>query len=232
MNKKARRTWLKQASALGLLGPAGISSLIQDVLARGDIPVVIGMNSLKGSATVNGIPAKVGTPIKPGDKLVTGNEKNNVAVVVIGKDAFMVRAGTTIVFEESKEKPGVLDTVLISTGKILSVFAKRPPDQRVKMRARTATIGIRGTGCYLEALETRTYFCLCYGEATVDSPGMATRNVKTKHHDDPMWLDDSTGTMNVESTKFGSHTDDELIMLEKLTGREPPFVAMGLTGVY
>jgi hypothetical protein len=38
--------------------------------------------------------------------------------------------------------------------------------------------------------------------------------------------------MKVEAGPFMNHTDDELIMLEKLTGREPPFVAMGLTGKY
>jgi hypothetical protein len=232
MTKKARRTWLKQASALGLIAPAGISSLIQDVLAKGDIPVVTGMNSLTGRATVNGVPAKVGTPVKPGDKVSTSNEKNSMAVVVIGKDAFLLRAGSTIVFEESKQQPGALDTVLITTGKLLSVFAKRPAGQGVTVRARSATIGIRGTGCYIEALPTRTYFCLCYGEATIDSPGMATRTVTAIHHDDPMWLDESSGVMKLEKTKFGSHTDDELIMLEKLTGREPPFVALGMTGVY
>jgi hypothetical protein len=38
--------------------------------------------------------------------------------------------------------------------------------------------------------------------------------------------------MKAEAGPFMNHTDDELIMLEKLTGREPPFVAMGLTGKY
>jgi hypothetical protein len=38
--------------------------------------------------------------------------------------------------------------------------------------------------------------------------------------------------MKLEKAPIIAHTDEELIMLEKLNGREPPFVAMGLTGRY
>ena len=47
-----------------------------------------------------------------------------------------------------------------------------------------------------------------------------------------MWLDDRGGMMKVEKAGFVNHNDLELIMLEKLNGREPPFVPMGLTGKY
>ena len=47
----------------------------------------------------------------------------------------------------------------------------------------------------------------------------------------PVWLDDSSGIIKVEKAGFVNH-NDELIMLEKLNGREPPFVALGLTGRY
>jgi hypothetical protein len=233
--KNHRRTWLKRvskAAALGLLGPAGISSLIQEALAKGDVPTINGINTLTGSITVNGQAAKTGTLVKLGDKVVTGNERGTIAVIVIGKDAYLLRESTTVIFDENRDRPGVLEKILIESGKILSVFAKRAAERPVRLRAQSATIGIRGTGCYIEAYPGRTYFCLCYGEATIDAPNMPTRNVKTKHHDDPMWLDESTGNMKIETTKFGSHTDEELILLEKLVGREPPFVALGLTGKY
>ncbi|MEI6738235.1 MAG: hypothetical protein WCL29_07140, partial [Pseudomonadota bacterium] len=71
MKNNLRRRWLKSAAALGLLGPAGISGLIQEALAKGDVPTIAGINSLQGTATVNGKPAKVGTPVKPGDRVTT-----------------------------------------------------------------------------------------------------------------------------------------------------------------
>ena len=236
MTKLNRRQTLARLTALGfagVLGPAGIPGLIQEALAKGDLPAGSGINSLQGSATVNGIPAKVGMPVKPGDKIVTGTAKGSFAVVVIGKDAYLLREGTSVTFEGSKDKPGTLSQVLIATGKLLSVFERRPANAGLTIRAQSATIGIRGTGCYIEIHRERTYFCLCYGEAAIDGTGMEkTKVIKTTHHESPVWLDEAGGNMKVESTTFGSHSDDELILLEKLTGREPPFVAMGLTGKY
>ena len=229
-NQRSRRTTLKQLAALGVLGPAGISGFISEALAKGDAPAASGIHSLTGSATINGQDAKVGSAVKPGDKIATG--KGSLAVVVVGKDAYLLRDNTHVVFEQSVAKPGVLEGVLISTGKLLSVFAKRT-DGIVKVRAANATIGIRGTGCYLEVQDTRTYFCLCYGEAAIDGAGMTqSKIVKTTHHESPVWLDDRGGVMKVESAGFVNHNDNELIMLEKLCGREPPFVALGLTGRY
>ncbi|HCG52663.1 MAG TPA: hypothetical protein DEX10_04595 [Betaproteobacteria bacterium] len=231
MQNALRRRWLKSAAALGLLGPAGISGLIQEALAKGDLPITQGIQSLTGTVTVNGQPAKVGMPVKVGDRVATGAKSS--AVVLVGKDAYLLRDNSTIVLEESKALPGLLGEVAVLTGKVLSVLEKRLRDQRVQYRVPNATIGIRGTGFYVELYPERTYFCLCYGEAAIDGKGMSEpKIVKTTHHESPLWLDDRGGSMKVEAGPFMNHTDDELIMLEKLTGREPPFVAMGLTGKY
>jgi hypothetical protein len=231
MQNALRRRWLKSAAALGLLGPAGISGLIQEALAKGDLPITQGIQSLTGTVTVNGQPAKVGMPVKVGDRVATGAKSS--AVVLVGKDAYLLRDNSTIVLEESKALPGLLGEVAVLTGKVLSVLEKRLRDQRVQYRVPNAAIGIRGTGFYIEIYPERTYFCLCYGEAAIDGKGMSEpKIVKTTHHESPLWLDDRGGSMKVEAGPFMNHTDDELIMLEKLTGREPPFVAMGLTGKY
>ena len=225
-----RRTRLKQLAALGLLGPAGIAGLIQEALAKGDVPTVSGINSLSGNVTVNGIQAKSGTVVKAGDKVSTS--ANSMAVVVIGKDGFLLRDSTSVTFQESKSKGGLVETVLLTTGKILAVFAQRL-DKELIIKVPNATIGIRGTGCYLEVQESRTYFCLCYGQASVNGIGLVQPElIKTIHHETPVWLDDTGGIMKVEKAGFVNHNDLELIMLEKLNGREPPFVAMGLTGRY
>lgn len=228
--RQSRRNHLKQLTALGLLGPAGISGLIQEALARGDAPTIPGVNTLTGTATINGQPAKVGSTVKSGDKVSTA--KGGSTVIVVGKDAFLLRENTTVTFEEKKGKPGVLENVLIATGKVLSVFDKRE-SEGITIKAASATIGIRGTGCYIELHEGRSYFCLCYGEAAIAGTGMAqTKVIKTIHHETPVWLDDRGGVLKVEKAGFVNHNDDELIMLENLTGREPPFVKMGLRGKY
>lgn len=215
----SRRRLLWQLAAMGALTPGGISGVIRDVLAKGDIPTVPGVNTLQGTAMVNDSAAKVGTPVKAGDRVATG--KASQAVVVIDGDAFLLRENTNIEFKQSS---GALETVQIVTGRILSVFAKRRDTSRLQAKIPTGTIGIRGTGMYLEVEEKRTYFCLCYGEAAIEGQGMEKPFlVETKHHESPLWLYDNGGIMKVEPGPFLNHSDEELIMLEALVGREPPF---------
>jgi len=216
----ARRALLKRLAALGLLGPAGLAGLIQEALAKGDMPKVSSIYFLEGTVTVNGSEAKVGTPVKAGDRIETG-KKDSRAVVYFEGDAFLLREHTNI---ELKGKSTGLDLVNVVGGKLLSVFGKRRAERTLTVRVQSATIGIRGTGMYLEAGDKRTYFCLCYGEAAIEGAGMAEpRVVNTKHHEMPLFLDDSGGSMKVEKGTVINHTDDELIMLEALCGREPPF---------
>jgi hypothetical protein len=141
-------------------------------------------------------------------------------VIVVGSDAFLMRAQTTI---EVKGRDGVLSEMLITTGKLLSVFAQKP----VAIKAASASIGIRGTGAYIEVEPKSVYFCLCYGEALIDGPGMSGKLVKTTHHEQPLILREDGGIMLAEPGPFQNHSDAELIMLESLVGREPPFMKGG-----
>jgi hypothetical protein len=207
-----RREWM---SAVGALS---ITSIVAEALAKGDVPP--GIAKLDGNATVNGREAKIATPVTLGDRVVTG--KSSQAVVVVGSDAFLMRQGTTIEFGRPGE--GVLSTLLVSAGQVLSVFSKKP----VAIKAASASIGIRGTGAYIEIHPSNVYFCLCYGEALVEGPGMANaREVKTTHHESPLLLREDGGVMTVEPGPFQNHSDAELIMLEALVGREPPFMKDG-----
>ena len=229
---RLRRQWLKIAAAIGLYGPAGLASLLQEALAVGELPKTSAIHSMEGMVTINGQPAKVGAPVKAGDRIATGPK--SMTVVVLNKDAYLLREQTSVVLEASHGQPGVLESLLITTGKVLSVFAKRMgSDPALRVRVPNATIGIRGTGMYVETYENRTYFCLCYGEAAIDGAGWREpKIVATQHHESPLWLESRGGTMNIDKGPFLNHSDSELIMLEKLTGREPPFVAQGLTGRY
>ena len=213
---QARRRWLLRMMASGALGAAGVSGLVSRALAKGDVPP--GVNRLEGSAQVNGRDAKVGTPVNLGDRIITGRASQ--AVIVIGSDAFLLRSQTTL---EVKGRDGVLSDMLITTGKVLSVFSKKP----VAIKAATASIGIRGTGAYIEVEPKSVYFCLCYGEALVEGPQMSSKLVNTTHHEQPLLLLEDGGIMRAEPGPFQNHSDAELIMLESLVGREPPFMKDG-----
>jgi len=207
-----RRRTLLRIVALG-----GAAAAVTRALAKGDLPP--GVNRLEGTASVNGKAARVGTPVGLGDRIATGRDSQ--AVVVVGADAFLLRSQTTI---EVKGREGILSEMLVASGQVLSVFAKKP----VAIKAASASIGIRGTGAYLEVEPASVYFCLCYGDALVEGPGMAEKEVKTTHHESPLLLTQDGGILRAEPGPFRNHTDAELIMLEALVGREPPFMRSGV----
>ncbi len=177
-----RRRLLKALAATGLLGPAGISGLIRDALAKGDAPIRPGLHKVRGEVVVNRRLATEGQLINPGDTIVTG--ANSEAIYVIGQDAFMQRELTTVSFGSEAVK----NLMRVVSGKILSVFGKGARTIQVS----TATIGIRGTGCYIEeenhGARARTYFCLCYGDVEL-TPTAAPRERETLQHGAPRQAD-------------------------------------------
>lgn len=210
-----RRRFISRLAAAGALGAGGLTGFISRALAKGDMPVTQGIHQLKGTAAVNGRPAGVGTPVTARDRVSTG--RDSMAVVVVKDDAFLVRADTTF---ELAESGGVLSRILIESGRVLSVFGRKP----VVIKAANATIGIRGTGAYLEVDPAKVYFCLCYGEADLDGPGMSSpKRIRTRHHESPFVITDRGGIMSAAPAGVVNHTDDELVMLESLVGREVPF---------
>ena len=217
--REARRRQLLRTIAAGAVGAGGLSGWMSRALASGDMPATPGINRVDGTVTVNGKPAKAGTPVAMGDRVATGRDSQ--AVVVLKGDAFLLRQQTVIVVQGSRE--GVLSELAISAGRVLTVFAKKP----VSVKAQVASIGIRGTGAYFEVEPKSLYFCLCYGEALVEAKGMESKLVKTTHHEQPLILRDRGGIMAAEPGPFQNHSDDELVLLESLVGREPPFVKDG-----
>lgn len=217
MNER-RRHLLQGIAATGTLGPGGLTTWMSEALAAGSLGNLQGVARLDGSARVNNVEAKVGTPVKAGDRVATA--RGSQAVVVVGDDAFLLRSDTVI---EVRGQGSVLSELLVSTGKVLNVFAKKP----MAIKANNASIGIRGTGAYLEVEAKRVYFCLCYGVADIDGPNMPTKTVKTTHHESPLYLLDDGRALSAEAGPVINHTDEELIMLEALVGREPPFVKSG-----
>ncbi len=219
-----RRRLLKALAAAGLFGPAGISGLIRDALAKGDAPVATGLHKLRGTVTVNSKPAREGQLIGPGDTVVTG--PGSEAIYVIGQDAFLQRESSTISFGADAAQ----NLLRVVTGKLLSVFGKGARSLQVS----TATIGIRGTGCYIEdegpGANTRTYFCLCYGsvELTPNASPQERESYSTTHHDKPMYIhNDMRMSKMMVPAGVINHSDDELKLLESLVGRWPPFYGQG-----
>lgn len=199
------------------LGGAALYLAVQDLFAQGKTPK--GVARVRGDARVNGVPAKRGMVVRPGDTVITG--RNGEIVFVIGKDAMLVRAESQV---ETQGAAGALiaSGFRIVTGAILSVFAPGEPKTLV---TGTATIGIRGTGIYIESGADRTYVCTCYGEAALaarDDPA-ASEVVRTRHHDEPRYIMARGAPQMLMRAPVINHTDAELALLEGLHGRKTPF---------
>lgn len=213
--KPVRRKALKRMMALGILGIGGVSGLIQRALADGIRPVAPGIHSLKGEVLINGRPASVGQAVPPGATVTT--RPGAEAVYVIGQEAFLQRENSVVRFGADATK----EFFRVVSGKLLTVFGKG----RKTLVTPTATIGIRGTGCYIEAEAKSVYFCLCYGEAEVrpTADPEKVERIVTHYHDHPIRIHHDDRMPTMEGAKVINHTDVELTLLENLTGRWPPF---------
>lgn len=210
---ESRRLFLLRALAAGMLGatPAAFAGLLGKVPRA--LPSGQSVYSVRGEVTVNGVAASEETRIGSNDKVVTG--PGGQAIFVVGKDAFLLR-------EKSELQLGgdglLVDSLRLLTGAVLSVFGKGRHD----LATANATVGIRGTGVYLESSPDLSYICTCYGIADIAAT-LGARDavtVESRHHDAAKYV---TGDGRVTMAPFINHTDEELMLIETLVGRTPPF---------
>lgn len=177
--------------------------------------------SLEGKVNVNGQRADLATRIKGGD--VVSTERDSEVIFAVGGDSFIMRSNSEMEIEGGGF---FIDSLRMLTGSVLSVFGKRKPNQVMTMNTGTATIGIRGTGVYMEAEPDLTYFCTCYGEVELSSRNDPTDSeiITAVHHDAPKYITNkATRDTHIRTAPFKNHTDAELKLLEAIVGGEVPF---------
>jgi len=207
MHIQRRRALLTLAAGIGL--PAALGRALAQASAKQ------GVRTVQGDMRINGKPAEVGTLVRPGDTIVLAN--GALATFVVGQDAFLMRGDSRAELIGS----GVLVSALqLVTGKLLGVFGS---GRERRLVTATASIGIRGTGAYMEAETARTYFCLCHGTAEVAATmGGARESYSTRHHESPRYIYGDGRKRAIVPAGVANHTDSELILLESLVGRSPP----------
>ena len=218
-----RRTFLIRALAAGLFAAVGLSFprrfASAQVLGRVPKPLAQGQSiyDVTGPVMVNGKLITRDARVGPNDTVETG--KGARAIFVVGSDAFLLRADSKL---EMKGSERFVNVLRLLTGALLSVHGGG---------ARTvagpdAVIGIRGTGLYVEAEAARTYVCTCYGEtniAAADDPTIS-ETIVSVHHDAPRYvLAAPDKGRRIVAAPFKNHDDLELMLIETLVGRTPPF---------
>lgn len=219
-----RRRWLVQALSVGLFSLSAPAAFAQGGGIFGARPRKLSPDQsvyrLVGEATVNDRAVTAETKIVPGDTVKTG--KGSELVFVVNSNAMVLRAGAHVVIEkEEKSASLIVSGLRLLSGALLSVSRNQP----ARIRTANATIGIRGTGYYLEADPDETYFCLCYGAAKIEASNDPTSQIEAvaSYHDRPLYITNANRGNNIRTAPFKNHTDQELTLIETLAGRTPPF---------
>lgn len=216
-----RRNLVRALLLAGGMRPA-LLAVARSASAMSQAPIVPGVQEFTGDFRLNGIPARRGDLVKPGDIATTGSDSS--AVIVIGKHAFMLRANSRVEFYPVYfEKEGMVSGVLkIAAGAMLSVFGNT---SGTTITTPLAHLGIRGTACYVDSRPERTYACVCYGRADLISAptGKLLERVATTHHESPRYIYPPGAPAPIQPAPVIDHRDAELRLLEALVHRTPPF---------
>jgi hypothetical protein len=192
------------------------------------LPASQSVYRVRGKAWVNGERVHAGTRIGLNDTVKTG--KDSELVFVVGDHAMLLRGGSHLVIHPKEyEDSGslLIGALRLFSGKLLSVSRNKG----MRIETPNATIGIRGTGVYLETGPDKTYFCNCYGEVDVLATNDPTskETVISKHHDKPLHIygqgQPGQCIHGADRLARPNHTDEELMLAEALVGRVPPFAA-------
>lgn len=217
-----RRRLLLQALAAGFFATGlPIASTIAGPFGSipGKLPPERSIYRLSGRVLVNGKPADAATRIGPRDTIETAAGAE--IVFAVGPDAYILRGGSKLVLATQPGQSEVANLLRVLAGKVLAVFGRGVHN----IETPTATLGIRGTGVYIEGDPEQTYLCICYGSAA-----LAARNnrdshetIVSKHHDARYILNQAATGQYIRPAPFINHTDVELMLIEALVGRTPPF---------
>jgi hypothetical protein len=225
-----RRRILIQALTLGLFSataPVGANAQSIFGTSPSKLPPGQSIYRLSGEVSVNDQPATLQTPINANDTVKTG--RNSEVVFVVGGNSMLMRAESQMTLTPRDQKPEssfLVGALRLVQGAILSVSR----NNGMQVRTPAATIGIRGTGFYLESDPERSYFCTCYGltDTTSNADPNDKATVQATHHDRPLYiLANAPDGKTIRNAPFINHTDQELSLIETLVGRTPPWVFPG-----
>lgn len=189
-----------------------------------ELPAGRSIYELRGDVRVNGHGATLETPINAGDVLETG--RDGYVAAVVGRDALLLRGNSRLELDLGRAARQFFRLV---SGAMLAVYDPRRGEDRIELSTPVVTLGIRGTGVYVETDAVRTYVCTCYGTVDIATVGGTPQRerVVTTHHDAPRWVlaQAQDGQRILPAPVMMNHDDAELILLEALVGRAVPFNA-------
>ncbi|HSG89223.1 MAG TPA: hypothetical protein VLA56_08420 [Pseudomonadales bacterium] len=225
---EARRALLLRMLAAGSFALPGVSLLAGCAAPLGRRPQPLAADRsvwrAEGAFTVNGVAADESVLIRPGDSVETDAEGG--LIFAVGETGFFARPSTRVRLIAEPGAGARVGTIGLEAGGLLTVFAHRT----YRLETPLAVVGIRGTGLYAQVEPGQDYICTCYGSVDISARAdpASTEAIVSEHHDAPRFVTASgaSGT-RVRAAPFKDHTDEELLLIETLVGRTPPFPVAG-----
>jgi hypothetical protein len=141
-----------------------IASVLLPLPAAAQAPFGV-VHQLVGDVTLNDVPLTRQSALQSGQTIRTG--AGGRVWFSIGADAYFLRPNSRLRLDASKPREPIIDFLRLVTGALGATFQR---GSRRTLVAPTATIGIRGTGVYLEATPEVAYFCTCFGATEILAP--------------------------------------------------------------
>lgn len=224
LDDACRREYLARLLACGALGLVPAQMVQAGWFSVEDpykLPDDKSIQSLKGEAMINGQRADLGTRIRAGDRVET-LERSEI-IFAVGGDSFILRSNSSMQIDGDNNF--LVQGLRLLSGALLSVFAPRKPTDAVTLTTPTATIGVRGTGVYLEAEPDLAYACTCYGQVALAASNDPNDNelISTTNHDMPRYITSKpVQGSRIRPAPVINHDDAELKLLEAIVGRKVP----------
>jgi hypothetical protein len=207
-----RRRFLSHSAAV-----AGGSLLCLPAAAQGSI------REMAGSVRLNGIALGRFDDIHGGDTIATGTD--GAIWFTVGGDAYFLRPRSELRLVSDRARSTLVSALRLLSGAVGATFARGAIRT---LHTPTVTVGIRGTGVYLETDSQQTYACTCFGATDMMSAQggdmMERVQVLAGHHQARRVSRDPTNGMRIAPAPFERHTSEEMIRLERHAGRPDPFV--------
>ena len=121
------------------------------------------IHELRGRVLLNGRPMAPNSAVQPGQTITTGADGQ--VWFTLGGDAYFLRPGSELRLAPSLGD-ALVEHLRLVTGALGATFRR---GARRTVVADTVTIGIRGTGIYVDTGPDATYVCACFGAAELNS---------------------------------------------------------------
>jgi hypothetical protein len=180
------------------------------------------VHEISGEVLLNGYRMARNSAVLPGHTVTTGRDGR--VWFTVGTDAFFLRPGSELRLRAEGASNFVIDALRLVTGAMGATFGRGRPRSVITP---TVTIGIRGTGVYVETDREQTYACNCFGAVEIASVAGGTMmervQVMTENHQARRIHRDPRMGMRIQRAPFELHSNEEIIRLEALAGRPSPF---------